>query len=112
MTKEQLLKVIEDNTICGSDEERILKALTKYCRKEMDETAYWKERCEAAEAAEQPIDGCKLCKNNKPGYEAGLWCINNCIAGSKFEAIADNWQRLKNQSPIKPDAFVSNGQDD
>jgi hypothetical protein len=31
------------------------------------------------------IDGCKFCENNKPGLEAGYYCINNCIAGSKYE---------------------------
>lgn len=31
-------------------------------------------------------DGCLTCKNNIPGVEAGKWCINNCIAGSKYEA--------------------------
>ena len=34
----------------------------------------------------QPIDMCKRCVNNKPGKEAGLWCINNCISGSHFQA--------------------------
>lgn len=32
------------------------------------------------------FDGCSTCKNNIPGVEAGLWCINNCIAGSRYEA--------------------------
>lgn len=31
----------------------------------------------------QIIDGCKDCLNNKPGLKAGLFCINNCINGSK-----------------------------
>lgn len=30
-------------------------------------------------------DGCKNCINNKPGEQAGLFCINNCIDGSKYE---------------------------
>ena len=30
------------------------------------------------------VDGCRDCINNKPGREAGLWCINNCINGSMY----------------------------
>jgi len=28
---------------------------------------------------------CQACENNKPGVEAGLFCINNCVAGSHFK---------------------------
>lgn len=31
------------------------------------------------------IDGCLFCQNNKPGLEAGLYCITNCIKGSMFQ---------------------------
>lgn len=31
------------------------------------------------------IDGCKSCKHNKTGFDAGSWCINNCMSGNKFE---------------------------
>lgn len=31
------------------------------------------------------IDGCKYCKHNKTGFDAGAWCINNCMSGNKFE---------------------------
>ena len=34
----------------------------------------------------KPIyDGCATCKNNIDGIEAGVWCITNCINGSKYE---------------------------
>jgi hypothetical protein len=29
-------------------------------------------------------DGCKKCANNILSQSAGLWCINNCMNGSKF----------------------------
>ncbi|MGN6491778.1 MAG: hypothetical protein ACTHLE_07255 [Agriterribacter sp.] len=29
-------------------------------------------------------DGCKSCSNNKPGVDAGQYCINNCIGGNKY----------------------------
>ena len=40
------------------------------------------------------IDGCKLCENNKKGFEAGSFCINNCINGSKFKLESNLKQYL------------------
>lgn len=36
------------------------------------------------------VDGCKKCRNNKPGFDAGLWCINNCISGFRFISIYEH----------------------
>lgn len=57
-------------------------------------------------------DGCKDCLNNKSGVENGLFCINNCINGSKFsplpkqtrpteESVLDIIRRLCSEVKVK-----------
>lgn len=33
----------------------------------------------------RPVDMCITCANNRPGIEAMLFCINNCVNGSKYK---------------------------
>ncbi|MEO5991403.1 MAG: hypothetical protein ABIP68_07170 [Ferruginibacter sp.] len=32
------------------------------------------------------VDGCQACLHNIPGLESGLWCISNCVNGSRFKS--------------------------
>lgn len=34
-------------------------------------------------------DKCKTCVNNKPGIEAGYFCITNCINGTRYKDTLD-----------------------
>lgn len=42
------------------------------------------------------IDGCNFCRNNVGVKEGGLYCINNCVSGSKF--IPKNKKALQDLS--------------
>lgn len=76
MTKDKLIKIIKENTLGLSNEEAILTALEAYLSASNDGEPIVSRR----------FDRCSTCKKNIPGVEAGLWCITNCIAGSRYEA--------------------------
>jgi hypothetical protein len=33
------------------------------------------------------VDKCQECLYNRQGTESGMYCINNCVKGSKFKSI-------------------------
>lgn len=77
MTKDELFEVIDYNTTTLSHNRAIKTAVEAYLSASNDAKPNV-SRC-------LPFDGCQNCVHNKPGLEAGYWCINNCISGSMFQ---------------------------
>jgi hypothetical protein len=70
------------------------------CTETLFMVQYWTQAENHELQASLYYDGCKDCANNKPGQEAGLFCINNCVKGSMFKQKEPPYERKQRVSHI------------